>query len=72
MNVIHLAIYKTDDYSLLIEYELLDGGAIDIQSVDLQARPVSHFEQRERDRRGRRATQRLYNELDHPEIHAPY
>ncbi len=48
-DTIHLAIYKAKDFTLLIEYELIDD-AIEITHVDIQARPVSEFEQRERSR----------------------
>jgi len=60
--VTYLALYQCKDFTLLIEYEPMDGGAIDITHIDIQPRPVSDFEQRER----RRATQRLYNEMDTP------
>ena len=50
MTVIHLAIYQTDVFTLMIEYELIDGDAIAISNVDIQARPITEFEQRERSR----------------------
>ena len=50
MYTIRLGIYETNNYSLLIEYELI-GDAIAITNVDIQARPVSEFERRKQSRR---------------------
>lgn len=52
-GVIHLAIYESDEFTLLIEYELIRD-MIEIVNVALQARATSHFEQRERERRFQR------------------
>lgn len=50
MDTIHQAIYQTDVFTLVIEYELIDGDAIAINNVNIQARPLTQFEQRERTR----------------------
>jgi hypothetical protein len=51
-ETIYQAIYKTEKYTVVIVYVPLagGGGAIEIVSVDLQPRPVSQFEERERTR----------------------
>ena len=52
-ETIYTAIYETSEFTLTIVYIPLagGGGAIEIVSVDLQPRPVSQFEEREKTRK---------------------
>ena len=58
-ETVFLAIYKTQKQTVVIEYLPMNNGLIEIISVDIQARPVSPFEQREQSRRQKRNHERI-------------
>ena len=50
-SVVFTAIFESENFTLYLEYEPAENGAIFIVSANVERRPVSQWQERETDRR---------------------